>query len=280
MKSLKNILLVLVVYSFASSILYAQSPVATGLYSLPFQSRAEIEDFLHNAKIVKDKSLGTGVTNPHKFTLDNGKVQAFAVWKNIDEHRFGVTQLGGPGGPEVDFKDSWKFEVAAYELDKLLGLDMVPPTVERTYKGTKGSLQIWVPNCMTEGERMQKQLNPPDPILWKQQTSKVRVFDALVYNIDRNQGNLLIDPTWKIYMIDHSRTFKNLDALKSSIQLTYFSRSLMDAIQKLDKTALVQHCGKYLMSTEIDNLLKRRDLLEQAYQKLTSQQSNNSISFP
>lgn len=290
MKSQKSLLFVILLF-VSTSILYAQTPIAsgttteaphitsttTGLYALPFQTKEEVEEFLKTAKIVKDKMLGNGITNPHKLTLDNGKVQSFAVWKTVDERRFGVTQLSA--GAEVDFKDSWKFEVAAYELDKLLRLDMVPVTVERSYRGSKGSLQIWVPGCVTEDDRLKKRMIPPDPNMWKREISKVRLFDALVYNIDRNQGNLLIAPDWKLYMIDHSRTFKNLDALKAAATINYFSRSFMDAVRKLDKAALTAHCGKYLMSTEIETLLKRRDLLVALYDKLSKEQGD-AVSYP
>lgn len=277
MKSVKLLSLLIVLISF-TSIVYAETVVpASGLYSLPFQTKEEIEDFLRSAKVVKDKMLGEGVTNPHKLTLDNGKIQSYAVWKTIDDRRFGITQLSG--GPEVDFKDSWKFEVAAYELDKMLGLNMVPVTVERSYHGSKGSLQIWVPNCMTEDDRLKKKLSPPDPLAWRQETSKVRLFDALIYNSDRNQGNLLIAPDWTLYMIDHSRTFKNLDSLHSSADLNYFSRSLVDGLRKLDKNNVTEHCGKYLMSSEIETLLKRRDLLVDLYDKLTNERGK-SITYP
>ena len=118
-------------------------------------------------------------------------------------------------GNEVDFKDSYLFEIAAYELDKLLGLNMVPPTVERSFNGKKGSVQLWVENCMTEKDRKLKKMEPPDLALWNNQIFQVRLFDNLLYNIDRNLGNLLIDDQWKVYMIDHSRSFKNLSLVKS-----------------------------------------------------------------
>jgi hypothetical protein len=94
---------------------------------------------------------------------------------------------------------------------------------------------------------------------------KVRIFDNLVYNIDRNLGNLLITPDWKIFMIDHSRTFKNVAMLKAPKDMTYFSRSLMDALKKLDQQQLVEHCGKYLSVYEIQSLLKRRDMIVALY---------------
>ena len=235
-----------------------------------FASRAEIEEFLLKGRIVKAKGTGLGITNPLKLTLDDGRVQHYAVFKSVDERKPGVTQLSG--STEIDFKDSWMFEVAAYELDKLLGLDMVPVTVERTYRGQRGSLQFWIDNCIMESDRLKRKLNPPDPTSWKQQIFKVRVFDNLVYNIDRNLGNLLISPDWKLYMIDHSRTFKNVNSLKSPKDLTYFSRSLMDALQKLDEPTLKARCEKYLSSFEIKTMLQRRDKIVQLYKRRVAQQ--------
>ena len=120
----------------------------------------EIEEALQTAKIVKSKELGTGVTRPLKFTLDNGRFEFHACYKNVDEHRRGLTKM--ETGVEVDFKDSWMFEVAAYELDKLLGLGMVPATVERDFEGKDGSVQLWIENAMTEKVRKEKHLEPPD----------------------------------------------------------------------------------------------------------------------
>jgi len=243
----------------------------------PFVTREATEEFLRTAKIVKSKTLGTGVTLPLKLTLDDGKVQHFAIYKSIDERKPGLTQLAASA--EVDFKDSWMFEVAGYELDKLLGLGMVPVTVERAYNGHRGSLQFWIDNCMTEGERIKKKLQPPSPIAWNQQMFKVRLFDNLAYNIDRNLGNLLITPDWKLYMIDHSRTFKSVAMLKSPKDLVSFSRSFMEALGKLDKETVAAHCGKYLTTFEIDTLLKRRDLLVELYNRHRAEKGEAGI-FP
>jgi hypothetical protein len=271
-------LLIVLALASSGSAARLQNPSApTESLAQPFASRAEIEEFLRTARIVKTKGTGIGITNPLKLTLDDGRVQHFAVFKSIDERKAGVTQLSG--STEIDFKDSWMFEVAAYELDKLLGLDMVPVTVERTHNGHKGSLQFWIDNCMMEGDRLKRKLTPPDPTSWKQQIFKVRVFDNLVYNIDRNLGNLLITPQWKCYMIDHSRSFKNVDALKSPKDLTYFSRSLMEALQKLDEQTVKASCNRYLTTYEIRTMFRRRDKIVQLYTSLLAEKGE-SIVYP
>ena len=39
------------------------------------------------------------------------------------------------------------------------------------------------------------------------QLQVVRVFDELIQNRDRNQGNILWTSDWKMWLIDHTRAF-------------------------------------------------------------------------
>jgi hypothetical protein len=235
------------------------------------------ENALRNAKVIKSKKLGTGITNPLKLTMQDGQTEFYAVFKDVNVRKAGMTQL--KSGTEMDFKDSWEFDVAAYELDKMLGLNMVPVTVERKYNGEKGAVQWWIENAMTEGDRKEKGLEPPDKDAWNQAIFKVRLFDNLIYNIDRNLGNLLITPDWKIWMIDHSRCFKNLDTLKSQGDLSHFSISFINALKKLDEAGVKEHCGKYLTIYEIRSMMKRRDAIVQLFDKMHTEQGD-SILFP
>jgi hypothetical protein len=231
----------------------------------PFKSRQEAEEFLRTAEIVKMKGELKGVTNPLRLSLDNGRIQHDAIYKRIDDRKHGVSPLGGTS--EFDFKDSWKFEVAAYELDKILSLNMVPVTVERSYERRHGSLQLWVYDCMPESERVKNKLNPPNAVVWNRQVYKVRIFDRLIYNIDRNLSNLLVTPDWRTVMIDHSRAFKSLPRLQAPERMQYFSLSLMDALAQLDEKIVEEKCGKYLTSSEIKQMLARRDLIVEFYRK-------------
>ncbi len=203
---------------------------------------------------------------PQKLTLEKDGRQEFAVFKTIDERKSGITPLRT--GPEVDFKDSWKFEIAAYDLNRMLKMDMIPPVVERTYATQKGSLQIWVDGCITELERSTKKMQPPGPMAWRQRICKVRVFDNLIYNIDRNLGNLLITPDWQLIMIDHTRCFKSLGELKSPKDLTFFSKSLMESLKGLNQKDVEARCGKYLSGAEIRAMLERRDKILALYEKV------------
>ena len=46
----------------------------------------------------------------------------------------------------------------------------------------------------------------------------VRLFDQLIYNIDRNLGNLMITNDWTIWAIDHTRAFRTYDDAQDAWQ--------------------------------------------------------------
>jgi hypothetical protein len=245
--------------------------------SIPSYQGSEVEQFLAQAKIEKMQDIPVGVTRPRKATLDLDGVSHFAVFKTIDEKKSGVTQLDR--GVEIEFQDSWRTEVAAYELDKLVGLGMVPATVQRLYDGKQGSMQYWLDVKMDEGERIKKKLSPPNPIAWNQQIAKVRLWDNLIYNTDRNLGNLLITEDWKIRLIDHSRTFRPFNQLKDPKQLTTFSRTLLAKIEELNEPMLKEHLGKYLTPYQIQGLLKRRDAILDLSKKLVAEKGAGAVLY-
>jgi hypothetical protein len=225
---------------------------------LPLSGEAA-ETFLRTAEVVRKKALGLGITNSDQYTLSDGTRTCKAVWKTIDEFKRGVTSLEG-GGIVVDFSDSWKHEVAAYELDKLIGLGLVPPTVERTFGRTTGSLQMWVEKAMTEADRKQNKISPPDPRAWNDQMYKVRLLHQLTYNTDsRNIRNVLFDPSFRVYAVDSSRAFAVYDDLRAEKELGRFPRAVVEALKTLDRPTLDARLGRWLNGSQIGTLLKRRD---------------------
>ena len=137
---------------------------------------------------------------------------------------------------------------------------MVPATVPRTYNGIEGSLQAWVDLGMSEAERLKKKISAPDPQAWNRQMYNVRVFDNLIYNTDRHANNIWVTTDWTIILIDHSRSFRPFSQLRAENDLRRFSRSLLAALEKLDRATLDEKMSKYLDRYQIDALLARRDL--------------------
>jgi hypothetical protein len=147
----------------------------------------EIERFLREADVTEREKIGTGVTNPEKITLELDGVVRHAVFKRVDKDH-----------------DSWRNEVAAYELDKALGLGMVPPTVERRIGGRKGCLQLWVTGVtMTKFDGSFKDVDR-----WREQVSVMWLFDDLIANIDRHLNNAMVSPENRLMLIDNSKTFR------------------------------------------------------------------------
>src|SRR5437867_3528120 len=237
----------------------------------------DVEEFLKRAKVTGMKSISVGVTLPQKAALEFDGAKHSAAWKTIDEGPVAVKQLDR--GAELQFQDSWRTEVAAYELDKLIGLGMVPATVERTVDGKRGSLQFWVTAQMDEGQRVKKKLSAPNPITWNQQVAKMRLWDNLIYNTDRNLGNVLITDSWQIRLIDHSRTFRPFEQLKDPKAPTTFSRSLLAKLEELNGAMLKEHLGKYLTPYQIQGLLKRRDAILARSKELIAEKGAGAVLY-
>lgn len=236
-----------------------------------------VEELLKGAKVVSMKGLPEGVTLPQKATLEFNGGKQFGVWKIIDEGPIPAKQLDN--GVELQFQDSWRTEIAAYELDKLIGLGMVPATVQRTVDGKQGSLQFFVDSVMDEQQRLKKNIRPPNPILWNQQVQKIKLWDNLIYNTDRNIGNLLITSDWRIRLIDHSRTFRPFEQLKDPKAMTIFSRTLLDKISQLNEPMLKEHLGKYLTPAQITGILKRRDAILALSKKMVDEKGAGAVLY-
>lgn len=240
-----------------STALYAQAAPETAAV---FQGPAA-EELLLKGKIISSRPLGEGVTRPYRVELEYNGVNRSAIFKSIDVRKAGVTVLAD-GSSDIDFQDSWQTEIAAYTIDRIIGLGLVPATVERrAVDGKVGSLQFFVEHMSTEADRLEKKQNPPDMDDWNEQIMTTRLFDQLIANVDRHLKNILVTKEFKLRLIDHSRAFRENRSLTKPELLTRFSRSLLEGIKKLEKKDLQKQVGKYLTSGQIDRLLSRRDAI-------------------
>jgi hypothetical protein len=240
----------------------------------------EAEAFLKNAKIVAREPIGVGITHPDKLTLEDGGRTAHALWKTINEHKAGMQKLAS-GASEFDFRDSYKAEIAAYHLDRLLGLDLVPPTVERRIGGRVGSVQLWVEDAMTQLDRKQKGLEPPDQERWNQQMHNVRLFHQLTYNTDyQNIRNVLMDASFRIYLVDSSRAFHIQTDLMTPDDLVRFSRSTLQRLKALDEKTLQERLSPWVGNMQISSLLKRRDKILALVEQRVAEKGEAEVYFP
>lgn len=227
---------------------------------LPFKTYAEMEEFLVEADVLSRQTIPTGVTKPEKLLLEKDDIKMHAIFRTVDVFK---QQWMSKDGMKLNFRDHYRFERAAYELGKLLGINNIPPVVLRTIGIQNGSLQAWVEGSMTEETRMEQRLVPPRSMEWIQQLHLIRLFDNLIYNDDRNQGNILIDKDWRLWMIDATRAFRIEDDLMNPDRIRFCPREFYYRL----KAATEEELEKVLKDTELltpgefKTLLKRRKKL-------------------
>jgi hypothetical protein len=263
--SLKAFLPVVVTLVALAAPTHAQAPATAPVQSAGAKTwighEKEIEDYIKTAEVVDMKETSVGVTHPsHAKLVAGGPVESIA-WKSLKPGRY------------EGYYESYKSEIAAYELDKLLGLQMVPPTVEKRVKGDLGAAVMWVINAKTfkdlGGVPGQKGIpGPPAAHIayWMHELTRAKMFDDLIGNIDPNLGNWLVDSDWNIVLIDHSRAFTDTKELYH--QLTYYDHDLWDKMKALDETTLNGALGAWVGKGEIKAILQRRDKMGQVIDKL------------
>jgi len=238
----------------------------------------QMRDFLLNAKVVNSRQLGKGVTRPYRLTLSNGTIVHDAGFQSIDERRT-IKQFDN-GRTEMNFRDSYKYNIAAFELAKLVGLgNMMPVTVERTWQGQAGALSWWLPVKMDEGQRVEKHINPPDVEAWNKQMHKMRVFAQLVYDTDRNNGNVLVSEDWHLWMIDFSRAFRLYTTLENPKNLIRCDRQLLQKLRQLDAAELTRKTKNWLNEIEIKGIMARRDKIVALFENLISKKGEKEVLY-
>ena len=230
---------------------------------LPFQSDEDIEEKLRTAAVVSKSKIRVGVTLPKKVLLASDSHRFNAVFKFLDETKKNVRDPTATGNARLylEWRDSYVYDIAAYRVDRLLGLNRVPPIVPRKIRALKGSIQIWVEGTITESGRRERNIKPPEVARFQQQRSTMNLFDNLVANRDNNLGNSLIDGNWRLWFIDCSRCFGRSPDLLYPETVTHCDRQVWRDLKKLDRSAADEALSAYLTGAEIDALFARRDKL-------------------
>ncbi|HUG54632.1 MAG TPA: hypothetical protein VMR21_13580 [Vicinamibacteria bacterium] len=239
---------------------------------------AEQERFLLEGDIVRRRSAPGGITNSQRATLRHEGFEHDVHIQKIDEYKF---QNPLSGGLELDFRDSYRNNVAAYRLDRLLGLGMVPVTVVRNDGPGRAAFTWWVDDVlMDEKTRLARKIRTPDVVAWNNQMYVVRVFDQLIYNFDRNLGNLLIGNDWRIWMIDHTRAFKTFKEIKAAKDLgPRCERRLLAGMRRLEAATLKERMKDLLSPYQIDGLLARRDFIVRHYDEKIARQGEEAVLY-
>lgn len=225
---------------------------------------SDAETFLKTATIARIEEVPIGVTRPKRAFFDPGGMVRSVAWKPL------------PPGVKRGYYESYKSEVAAYEMDKLLEMHMVPPVVERKYQGEVGAAIWWIEPV--KGWKADSPVQGPEPD-WSKQVSRMKLFDQLIANIDRNQGNLLYDPDWHLMLIDHSRAFTNRKSLDGIAVPARIDRELWERMDKLTVEDVQRSLGAWLGVKELQAILIRRDRMRSDIARMVRSKGERTVFF-
>jgi len=228
---------------------------------------AELEEFLKKAEIARMENMSVGVTKPVRCYFAPGGLLESMAFKSIQP------------GRQTGYWESYKSEMAAYELDKLLDLQMIPPTVERRVKSSLGAAVMWLSPVQSFKQMGGPPTPPPEHFdSWNRQMAKAKMFDNLINNRDPNLGNWLVDPAWNLILIDHTRAFapgKDMVHKMNRIEKRLWERMLALELAPL-KAAL----DPFLDGGQIKDVLGRRDKMKQEIDKMVAERGEADVFFP
>jgi len=238
----------------------------------------QIKQFLLTAKVVSSKETAKGVTHPSRVTLSDGTITHDASFQAINEH---AAEKELETGLAINFVDSYKYNIAAYELAELVGMDdMIPVYVERKLNGKTGSLSWWVPSVkMDEADRYKQKIKAPDTDAWNSQMYKIRVFDQLVSDSDPNLTNVLITEDWKLWRIDFTRAFRLNKEPAHPKDLVRCPRQMFEKLKSLDASALDAKTSHYLSKDERKAVMQRRDKIVAQFQTMIAEKGENEVLY-
>ena len=275
---------VVILLALAVALAAAPRPAAAQFRPEEIAQREAKEEFLLTADIVRSEPIGEGVTKPFKLYLKKGDVEGKAAWKN-------------PHGEMGGYLEGWQYEIAAYRLDKLIGLNMVPPAVEREFQGKRGALVLWAESKYSLLKMMETGVRIPDEAMDHTEKMKwlARAWDCLIANDDRTQQNVLYTADWRMILFDHSRAFRSTaehtkrlvygrNGIKMTAQGTpYLFRRLprwfVEKIKTLTFEAIKGAVGTTLTDKEIRAILDRRELLLKEIADMVTEQGEAAVIY-
>ena len=221
----------------------------------------EMESLLLKGRIAERKGGSKGVTDAYRVTLSDGQRSHDAQVQNVDIFR--TSFVVDPKHTEFNFHDTYRYNIAAYRLARLIGLENVPMSVPRMVDARQSAMTWWIDDvAMDEGARRKLSARArlgPNPARTAAYLDILKVFDELIQNRDRNEGNLLWTKDWTMWMIDHTRAFRTDPALRNPQILKRCERSMFAGMRALTREAIAAAIGESLLQPEVEALLTRRD---------------------
>jgi hypothetical protein len=241
---------------------------------LPFENDAEVLEFLRTARVVSRRTLEEGINREQQLLLEGNGVRAHAIFRTVDRER---RRTRRPDGRYyVRWVDHFAGECAAYELARSLGLRFVPPAVPRRLGSKNGSVQLWIEGARDENA---EGFRPPRPMSWVRQVWDRTFFDLLIFNVDRNAGNLLAGPDYRLWLYDHGRAFQPKAELLDPEALERVNRKVWDRLQSMSDEELTDVVREHLAVDQLVALVERRALLAERVQSLVDEKGEAAVFY-
>jgi hypothetical protein len=239
-------------------------PGVNGASGVLVASDPELKEFLSKGEVVDSRYLGRGSTRPRLVVLEKNGEQRRGVFKTVESE----------GDPSTDqTADRYEHEVAAYRLDRRLGLHLVPVTVLRELDGQRGSLQTWVEGAVDQEAAESYELDLYKTEITARQLAHGEIFDALIGNHDRRASDVLcLVNGEQVFFIDHSQAFSlSADLGWKEGQVLSLEPRLAEALSSLDRESLEKDLGELISDRQIEALLERRDKILAAAKVATAE---------
>ncbi|CAM2065889.1 hypothetical protein SCOR_10955 [Sulfidibacter corallicola] len=245
-------------------------------HSLTFRSEEALLAYLKKAQVTGEKVLSGGITKPLRLDLQREGTNLRGIFRHVHSTK---NRLKLKGELHRFYQDSFRLEVAAYEVSRLLEVGHVPPAVIRGYRGRDGSLQLWVEHSITEQKRLKDDIPFPEFFDREKHEQHMRAFDILIYNFDRHEGNYLYDAQWYVWYIDHSRSFKVDSGTPGLAELQRVERKFWQALSTTSKKALTQALRSHLNPMQLATFHKRRERMIEHVEGLIERHGEEAVLF-
>jgi phage portal protein BeeE len=159
--------------------------------------KTDAETSLSTSKVKSSKALGgpdAGANAAHLVELSDGTK---AVFKPASGEEAGLRD-------NIKAGTYYKREAVAYNIAKSVGMDdLVPETVIRDVDGKQGSCQKFVDKAEVAFRSGDKKWDG------QEDSARIAAYDFITGNLDRHEGNWLVQKNGKIALIDHGLTLPN-----------------------------------------------------------------------
>ncbi len=223
----------------------------------------EMEKFLKKAEVKRISKLEVGGLTPNIVELERGGLRIRAIFGTVDEKL-----PKGKKEHEVRLQ-KYKHEVAAYKIDRMLGLNMVPPCVIRKIGKEQGVVEEWIESAVDLGWIDERNLR--DQVLedLSEEVAKAMIFSALIDVEQRlDMAIMFLLQEGRIMLTQNTRSFSNFPEIQERFLteepfISYMkgpiNPALEVALRTLEQKKLKSSLKKLLSDGQIDALLQRRD---------------------